>query len=169
MRTIKANGNWRLRIDWLLSIPIYLFPILILCGCKTNKNIVTDKSLATDSLAHSEHHRTTAVIDSAVRHFDFSFDTLKLEIERPGQYAEAPEIIRLKAIKGRVIDRRREHRDSVEAYNSLDTVRYRQAAVEASTEHTPTPRLYNPPDGTIIPPAALLAAADIIWLFLRKR
>ena len=52
MRTIKANGNWRLRIDWLRSIPIYLFPFLILCGCKTNKNIVTDKSLATDSLAH---------------------------------------------------------------------------------------------------------------------
>lgn len=169
MRTIKANGNWRLRIDWLRSIPIYLFPILILCGCKTNKNIVTDKSLATDSLAHSEHHRTTAVIDSAIRHFDFSFDTLKIEIERPGQYAEAPEIIRLKAIKGRVIDRRREHRDSVEAYNSLDTVRYRQAAVEASTEHTATTRLYNPPDGTIISVAALLTAAALIWLFLRKR
>ena len=81
----------------------------------------------------------------------------------------APEIIRLKAIKGRVIDRRREHRDSVEAYNTLDTVRYRQAAVEASTEHTATTRLYNPPDGTIISVAALLAAAVLIWLFLRKR
>ena len=47
-----------------------------------------------DSLAHSEHHRTIAVIDSAMRHIDFSFDTLKINIERPVEYAEAPEIIR---------------------------------------------------------------------------
>lgn len=169
MRTVKTNGNWRLWIVWLRSIPIYLFPILILCGCKTNKNIVTDKSLATDSLAHSEHHRTTAVIDSAIRHFDFSFDTLKIEIERPVEYAEAPEVIRLTATKGRVIDRQRVQRNQVEAYNSLDTVAYHQSATEASTEHTATTRLYNPPNGTIISVAALLAAAVLIWLFLRKR
>lgn len=171
MRTIKIRGNSRVPRVWLhlISLGSALLALVYLTGCKTNKNIVSDKSLASDSLAHSEHHRTTVVIDSAIRHFDFSFDSLKIEIERPGQYAEAPKIIRLKAIKGRVIDRRREHRDSVEAYNSLDTVRYRQAAVEASIEHTATTRLYNPPDGTIISVAALLAAAVLIWLFLRKR
>ena len=42
------------------------------------------------TLAHSEHHRTIAVIDSAMRHIDFSFDTLKINIERPVEYAEAP-------------------------------------------------------------------------------
>ena len=112
MRTIKIGGNSRVPRVWLhlISLGSALLALVYLTGCKTNKNIVSDKSLATDSLAHSEHHRTTAVIDSAVRHFDFSFDTLKIEIERPVQYAEAPEIIRLKAIKGRVIDRRREHR-----------------------------------------------------------
>ena len=169
MRNIKANGNWRVRIDWLRSIPIYLFPILILCGCKTNKNIVTDKSLATDSLAHSEHHRTTAVIDSAIRHFDFSFDTLKIEIERPSSVGEASEIIRLKAIRGRVIDRRQMFRDSVEAYNSLDTVAYKQSAIEASTEHTATTRLYNPPNGTAAGIITILVIGCLVYVFCRTR
>ena len=169
MRNIKANGNWRVRIDWLRSIPIYLFPILILCGCKTNKNIVTDKSLATDSLAHSEHHRTTAVIDSAIRHFDFSFDTLKIEIERPSSVGEASEIIRLKAIRGRVIDRRQMFRDSVEAYNSLDTVAYKQSAIEASTEHTATTRLYNPPNGTAAVIITILVIGCLVYVFCRTR
>lgn len=48
-------------------------------------------------------------------------------------------------------------------------VAYHQSATEASTEHTATTRLYNPPDGTMISVAALLAAAVLIWLFLRKR
>ncbi len=141
---------------------------LLLVGCKTNKQVVSDKSLDMDSVARSEHHRTIAVIDSAIRHSDFSFDTLKIVIERPSSVGEAPEVIRLKAVKGRVIDRRRVHRDSVEAYNRLDTVAYHQSAVEASTEHTATTRLYNPPDGTAVAIFTILGIACLIWLFFRK-
>lgn len=147
---------------------IILLPC-ILIGCKSQKNIVHDKSLATDSLAHSEHHRSVAVIDSAIRHSDFSFDTLKIEIERPSSVGEASEIIRLKAIKGRVIDRRQMFRDSVEAYNSLDTVRYRQSAIEASTEHTATTRLYNPPNGTAAVIITILVIGCLVYVFYRKR
>ena len=77
------------------------------------------------------------------------------------EYAEAPEIIRLTATKGRVIDRRCVYRDSVEAFNQLDTVAYKKSAAEASTEHTATTRLYNPPDGTVVAVAALIIAAII--------
>lgn len=138
-------------------------------GCRSHKEAVNNKSLNSDSIARSEHHRTIAVIDSAIRNIDFSFDTLKINIERPVEYAEAPEIIRLTATRGRVIDRRRVHRDSVEAFNRLDTVAYRQSAAETSTEHTATTRLYNPPDGTAAVIITILVIGCLIYVFYRKR
>jgi len=121
-----------------------------------------------------------AVIDSAIRNIDFSFDTLKINIERPylandtlGSQPSAlgsqTEIIRIKAVRGRVIDQRRVHRDSVEAYNRLDTVAYHQSAAETSTEHTATTRLYNPPDGTAVLIIALIIAGIIFFVCYRKR
>jgi lipoprotein len=148
---------------------IILFVTCALVGCKSQKNVVASQSVNTDSLAHSEHHRTMAVIDSVVRNIDFSFDTLKINIERPVQYAEAPEIIRLTATKGRVIDRRSAQRDSVEAFNRLDTVAYHQSAAESSTEHSATTRLYNPPDGTAVLVIALVIAGILFYVFYRKR
>lgn len=148
---------------------IFILALSLLASCKSHKEIVSDKSLAVDSIARSEHHRTIAVIDSAIRNIDFSFDTLKINIERPVQYAEAPEVIRLTATKGRVIDRRSVHRDSVEAFNRLDTVAYHQSAAETSTEHTATTRLYNPPDGTAAVIITILVIGCLIYVFYRKR
>lgn len=148
---------------------IILFLTCALVGCKSQKNVVASQSVNTDSLAHSEHHRSIAVIDSVVRNIDFSFDTLKINIERPVEYAEAPEIIRLKAVKGRVMDKRCVQRNQVEAYNQLDTVAYKKSAAEASTEHTATTRLYNPPNGTAVAVIALIIAGVLIYLFLRKK
>lgn len=148
---------------------IFIIALAILTGCKSQKQVVSDKSLDIDSVARSEHHRTIAVIDSAIRNIDFSFDTLKINIERPVQYAEAPEVIRLTATKGRVIDRRSVHRDSVEAFNRLDTVAYHQSAAETSTEHTATTRLYNPPDGTAAVIITILVISCLIYVFYRKR
>lgn len=148
---------------------IFIIALAILTGCKSQKQVVSDKSLNIDSVAWSEHHRTIAVIDSAIRNIDFSFDTLKINIERPVQYADAPEVIRLTATKGRVIDRRSVHRDSVEAFNRLDTVAYHQSAAETSTEHTATTRLYNPPDGTAAVIITILVIGCLIYVFYRKR
>lgn len=148
---------------------IFIIALAILTGCKSQEQVVSDKSLDIDSVARSEHHRTIAVIDSAIRNIDFSFDTLKINIERPVQYAEAPEVIRLTATKGRVIDRRSVHRDSVEAFNRLDTIAYHQSAAETSTEHTATTRLYNPPDGTAAVIITILVIGCLIYVFYRKR
>ena len=156
----------RFRTSILLFV---LAATTFLGGCRSHKETVSNKSLDRDSVARSEHHRTIAVIDSAIRNIDFSFDTLKINIERPVEYAEAPEIIRMKATKGRVIDRRRVQRNQVEAYNSLDTVAYHQSATEASTEHSTTTRLYNPPDGTVVAIFAILGIACLIYVFFRKR
>lgn len=152
---------------------IILALALLLFGCKSQKEVVSDKSLTTNSIARSEHHRTIAVVDSLMRHIDFSFDTLKINIERPYIVADTvgtqSEVIRIKAVNGRVRDTRKAQRDYVEAYNRLDTVAYHQSAAEASTEHSATTRLYNPPDGTILFVVAILAAGILIYLFLRKR
>lgn len=147
---------------------IVFFLTCALVGCKSQKSVVASQSVKTDSLAHSEHHRTIAVIDSAMRHINFSFDTLTINIERPVEYAEAPEIIRLTAVKGRVIDQQRVHRDSVEAFNRLDTVAYHQSAAETSTEHTATTRLYNPPNGTAVAIIAIVVIGCLIYVFYRK-
>lgn len=151
---------------------IFLFVLAattLMGGCRSHKETVSNKSLDRDSVARSEHHRTIAVIDSAIRNIDFSFDTLKINIERPVEYAEAPEVIRLTATRGRVIGRRSVHRDSVEAFNRLDTVAYRQSAAETSTEHTATTRLYNPPDGTAAVIITILVIGCLIYVFYRKR
>ena len=128
---------------------IFILALALITSCRSHKELQQDKSLAVDSIARSEHHRTIAVIDSAIRNIDFSFDTL--------------------AVKGRVIDRRRVHRDSVEAFNRLDTVAYRQSAAETSTEHSATTRLYNPPDGTAVLVIALVIAGILFYVFYRKR
>ncbi|PWB00296.1 hypothetical protein [Duncaniella muris] len=148
---------------------IFLLALALITSCRSHKELQQDKSLAADSIARSEHHRTIAVIDSAIRSTSFDFDTLEVSVERPTAYAEKPEVIRLKAVRGRVINQRRVHRDSVEAFNRLDTVAYRQSAAESSTEHTATTRLYNPPDGTAAVIITILVIGGLIYVFYRKR
>ena len=152
---------------------IFIIALALITSCRSHKELQQDKSLAVDSVARSEHHRTIAVIDSAIRNIDFSFDTLKINIERPYSIGDTvacqSEIIRIKAVKGRVIDRRRVLRDSVEAFNRLDTVAYRQSAAETSTEHTATTRLYNPPDGTAVIIIALIIVGILFFVCYRKR
>lgn len=152
---------------------IFILALALITSCRTHKELQQDKSVAVDSVARSEHHRTIAVIDSAIRNIDFSFDTLKINIERPysvgDSVASQPEVIRIKAVRWRVIDRRRAVRDSVEAFNRLDTVAYHQSAAETSTEHTATTRLYNPPDGTAVMIIALIIAGILFFVCYRKR
>ena len=148
---------------------ILLLVLALITSCRSHKELQQDKSLAVDSVARSEHHRTIATIDSLMRSTSFDFDTLEVQVERPTAYAEKPEVIRLKATKGRVIDQRRVQRNQVEAYNQLDTVAYKKSAAEASTEHTATTRLYNPPNGTAVAIITILVIGCLIYVFYRKR
>ncbi len=148
---------------------ILLLALALITSCRSHKELQQDKSVAVDSVARSEHHRTIATIDSMIRSTSFDFDTLEVQVERPTAYAEKPEVIRLKAVKGRVIDKRRVERNQVEAYNQLDTVAYKKSAAEASTEHTATTRLYNPPNGTAVAIITILVIGCLIYVFYRKR
>lgn len=147
---------------------IFILALALITSCRSHKELQQDKSIAVDSVARSEHHRTIAVIDSMMRSTSFDFDTLEVRVERPMAYADKPEVIRLKATKGRVRDQRRVQRNQVEAFNRLDTVAYHQSAAESSTEHTATTRLYNPPDGTAVLIIALVIAGILFYFFYRK-
>ena len=148
---------------------IFLLALALLASCRSHKELQQDKSLAVDSVARSEHHRTIATIDSAIRSTSFDFDTLEVSVERPTAYAEKPEVIRLKAIKGRVIDSRKLKHNQDVHYNRLDTVAYKQSAVESSAEHSATTRLYNPPNGTAVAIITILVIGCLIYVFYRKR
>lgn len=142
---------------------------LLLVGCKSQREVATQKSLALDSVARSEHHRSISMIDSVICFSSFDFDTLEVLVERPTTYADKPETIRLKAVKGRVIDRRMLNHYQVENYNRLDTVSYKKSAVESSTEHSATTRLFNPPDGTAVSVITIVVVGILVYLFLRKK
>ncbi|MBD5421444.1 MAG: hypothetical protein HDR49_00220 [Bacteroides sp.] len=122
----------------------------------------------TDSLAHSINHRSIEVIDSMFHNIDFRFDSLKINIERPSQFAETPEIISLTATKGRIIDRRRAFRDSVDAFNQLDSVAYHLSADNTSTQHSATTSVYNPPDGSAIAVVVLIIAGILLFNLHKK-
>ena len=141
-----------------------------LTGCRSNKEIAIDTSLSIDSVIRSEHHRTIALSDSVMHSIHFNFDTLSLEIQNPtSSVCDKPATIRLKAVKGRVIDRRSVQRESVEVTSRLDTATYHHATAETSTGHTATTRLYNPPDGNVIIAFALLIIAAGLILYVRKQ
>ena len=148
---------------------ILLVLLATVAGCRSQKELRQDSTCLVDSVARVEHHRTIATIDSVIRQTSFDFDTLEVQVERPVAYAEKPEIIRLKAIKGRVIDSRKLKHNQVENYNRKDTVAYKQSMVESSSEHSATTRLYNPPSGTAVMIIAIVIAGVVVYLFLRKR
>lgn len=148
---------------------IFFCTLALFASCHSQKEVQQDKALALDSVARSEHHRTIASIDSMMRSTSFDFDTLEVRVERPTAYAEKPEVIRLKAIKGRVIDSRKSEHNQVEHYNRLDTVAYNQSAVESSAEHSATTRLYNPPDGTAMFIITIFVIGGLLYVFYRKR
>lgn len=153
-----------------MRLVIPLLALALITSCRSHKEVQTNSALQTDSLARSEHHRTIVSIDSLIRNTDFSFDTLKVSIERPSTIADVPpEIIRLTAVNGRVIDRRKLEHNQVEDYNRLDTVAYKQSAARSSAEHSATTRLYEPPDGTAVAVVAIILIAILIYIFRRKQ
>lgn len=154
-----------------LTLPVSacILTLLVAASCRSQKQTVCETAIFTDSISHSENHRTLAVIDSAVRSLSFDFDTLEVHIERPSAKADIPETVRLRAVKGRVRDTRRTNRESIEHYNTVDSVAFRQSAVSSSAEHSATTRLYNPPSGTAVAIVAVLVAELIIFISRRNR
>ena len=69
---------------------ILLLALALITSCRSHKELQQDKSVAVDSVARSEHHRTIATIDSMMRSTSFDFDTLEVRVERPDGIRRGP-------------------------------------------------------------------------------
>lgn len=154
-----------------LSYLISLLSFLALCAsCSTQKQAQKNIAITTDSTQRSDKHRTFSLADSVVQKLNFSFDTLEITIERPrlDTVALAPEVVKLRAVKGKLTNDRQHQRNIIDTHRQLDTVAYHQATADKSMEHTATTRIYQPPSGTIIVLVSLLLVATFVFIRFRK-
>lgn len=153
------------------------FLLIVLCvsSCGTQKQVQKDVSAATDSVVTAEHHRTIAVSDSIIKNLHFEFDTLTITVERPvlveGQAIRPTEIVRLKAVGGKLNDTRRQHKVAVEAKSRLDSTAYKANSADKSAEHTATTVAYEPPNTTsfLLFVALALILGLLAYYFLHRR
>ncbi len=149
---------------------VIIIAALLFAGCKSKRQLTAESAVAVDSVALSERHRAMAVLSSAISTASLDFDTLEVSIEpQPAAMGDLPPRVRVRAVGGRLAATQSRSRDSIEAFNSLDTVAFRRSSAETRSEHSATTRLYNPPDGTVAVVVAILAAAFLLFLLLRKK
>ena len=151
------------------------FLLIVLCvsSCGTQKQVQKDVSAATDSVVTAEHHRTIAISDSIIKNLHFEFDTLTITVERPvlvdGQALRPTEIVRLKAVGGKLNDTRRQHKVAVEAKSRLDSTAYKANSADKSAEHTATTVAYEPPNTTSFLLFVALILGLLAYYFLHRR
>ena len=85
--------------------------------------------------------------------------------------ASPEETVRIRAVGGKIADRRRQTRNAIAGYSRLDTVAYRHASATSRAEHTATTSVAEPPDTTriILTLATLILIVPGIALYLRRR
>lgn len=164
-RHIRDRAN-RHAICLLTFLFIAAPSLYILTGCKSQKETQASAAADTYAVSASTLSGMTATLDSLYCNRSFNFDTLSIEIERRTDAALPPETMRIKAVNGRIADCRTSYRDSLAAYNSLDTVAFMQSTSESSKEHTATTRIYNPPDATAL---CIVAAIGILLYYFTRR
>ena len=151
----------------------FLLIVLSVSSCGTQKQVQKDVSAATESVVTAEHHRTIAVSDSIIKNLHFEFDTLTITVERPvlieGQAIRPTEIVRLKAVGGKLNDTRRQHKVAVEAKSRLDSTAYKANSADKSAEHTATTVAYEPPNTTSFLLFVALILGLLAYYFLHRR
>ena len=151
----------------------FLLIVLSVSSCGTQKQVQKDVSAATDSVVTAEHHRTIAVSDSIIKNLHFEFDTLTITVERPvlieGQAIRPTEIVRLKAVGGKLNDTRKLHKVAVEAKSRLDSTAYKANSADKSAEHTATTVAYEPPNTTSFLLFVALILGLLAYYFLHRR
>lgn len=164
-------------LDTKLSTLILALSLTALCAsCRTKKEIAAESRADIDSVAATVASAHNLRIDSAMRHINFDFDTLEITIERYAPdtatcAAALNETVRIRAVGGRLADRRKQIRNDIAGYNRLDTVAYRHASATSRAEHTATTSVAEPPDTTRIFLAlgTLVIIVSGIFIYLRRR
>lgn len=141
-----------------------LIPLLFLAllGCKTSKNVVAEADISVDSVATSASYRTSATMDSLLIFNCFDFDTLSVAIERPS------EIVRLRAVRGKLAQGQKEVRAAVEGYGRLDSVAYKNASTESVVDKSVSTGVVSPPNGSFVLAFGMLVVAFVVIIWLRR-
>lgn len=159
---------------------ILFFVFLLFLSCRSMKETSLDSVSDTDSVARSMFYRTVRTVDTVVRSTEFTFDTLRIFIERPSEIPDKPsETISVTAVKGHAVDRSSGSSHSSDRSIRVDTVAVARIDKEVSHQRNSATKLYEPPDNkTIAAIIAVLAilvlttmslSAFIIKFFLRKK
>lgn len=147
---------------------IFIFALAILTSCRSHKEVQKNISVDVDSVAHSSHHRTMAVLDTLAAKMDFDFDTLCVTIVRP--VADLPpEVVKIKAVKGKISSSKEQRKLAAAHEERLDTLAYKLASVDKSAEHSSTTRVYDPPNATGIILFALLIIGGSAYIYFHKK
>lgn len=164
-------------LDTKLSTLILALSLTALCAsCRAKKDIAAESRNDTDSVAATVASLRTLKTDTAMRHISFDFDTLEITIQRHTTdttiYATPlNETVRIRAVGGRLADRRKQILNAIAGYNRLDTVAYRHASAASTAEHTATTSVAEPPDTTriILTLGTLVIIVSGIFIYLRRR
>lgn len=142
----------------------------LLTSCRAKKEIAVSDKADTDSTALIRTTGYILKIDTALRRINFAFDTLDIAIERQVA-ADTTQRVRIRAVKGSVIDNRKRIVNDREGYNRLDTVAYKRATATSRAEHTATTSVAEPPNTTLIFTALGTVIILVIGIFayLRRR
>lgn len=147
---------------------IFIFALALITSCRSHKEVQKDVALSVDSVAHSTHHRTMAVLDTLAAKMEFDFDTLCVTIERP--VADMPpEVVKIRAVKGKISHSKEQRKLAAAHEERLDTLAYKLASADKSAEHTATTRVYDPPNATGIILFALLIIGGIAYIYFHRK
>lgn len=154
----------------LSTFTAYILLFTALCGCKSKKDIVATNTADIDSTASIRTSGYILKIDTALRRINFAFDTLDIAIEQQVA-ADTTHRVRIRAVKGSVIDNRKQIVNDIEGYNRLDTVAYHRATGTSRAEHTATISAAEPPNTTLIFTAlgSVIILVFGVFAYLRRR
>lgn len=174
---------------------IILIFTALFTSCRAKKEIAVSDKADIDSTASIRTSGYILKIDTALRRINFAFDTLDIAIERqvaadtteiPCQRGQSRsslrampsaagialcERVRIRAVKGSVIDNRKQIVNDIEGYNRLDTVAYKRATATSRAEHTATTSLAEPPNTSLIFTAlgTVIILVIGVFVYLRRR
>lgn len=147
---------------------IFIFALALITSCRSQKEVQKDVALSVDSVAHSSHHRSMAVLDTLAAKMEFDFDTLCVTIERP--VADMPpEVVKIRAVMGKISHSKEQRKLAAAHEERLDTLAYKLASADKSAEHTATTRVYDPPNATGIILFALLIIGGIAYIYFHRK
>ena len=145
-----------------------LFAALI--SCSSHREVQSASSFSRDSVAVAASTRSLTVSDSVFRNTVLMFDTLEVQVERPAYQDSPPQSLRMRAVRGRLSDSRRETRDLAEVSQQRDSTATASDSHERKDSSSDSVAASKPPDLTVfLCFLAFIVVSVFLFLLWRRR